>query len=146
MEVVERQVRPSDTLCPAEYRHGYESLSHRTGKPRRASVIFFRVAMRTVPEIAVELAKAHKEDDPQTTDVYFVEGVDDEVRLVEVSGSLSNGGPGEVLPFRFTAQPADGVPFPSVVVLLSPSEWDAVAHDKLKLPAGWDKARLKKVG
>jgi hypothetical protein len=102
--------------------------------------------MKTVPEVAVELAKAHKEDDPQTTDVYFVEGIDDEVRLVEVSGSLANGGPGEVLPFRFTAQPADGVPFPSVVVLLSPSEWDAVAHDKLKLPPGWDKARLKKVG
>jgi hypothetical protein len=119
---------------------------YRTGEPRCASVVFFRVAMKTVPEVAEEFAKAHKEDDPQTTDVYFVEGVDDEVRLVEVSGSLANGGPGEVLPFRFTAQPAEGVPFPSVVVLLSPSEWDAVAHDKLKLPAGWDKARLKKVG
>ena len=69
----------------------------------------------------------------------------DEVRLVEVSGSLGNGGPGEVLPFRFQAQPEKGVPYASVVVLLSPSEWEAVGKDELKLPPGWDKAKLKKV-
>ncbi len=97
--------------------------------------------MKTVPEIAEELAKAHVEDDPTTTRVYFVEGVTDEVRLVEVSGSLGNGGPAEVLPVRFNAQ--EGVPYPSVVVLLSPAEWDAVEKDKLKLPAGWEK--LKRV-
>jgi hypothetical protein len=27
--------------------------------------------MKTVPEVAVELAKAHEEDDPQTTVVYL---------------------------------------------------------------------------
>jgi hypothetical protein len=100
--------------------------------------------MKTVPEFAKELAKAHVEDDPKTTDVYFVEGVDNEVRLVEVSGSLGNAGPGEVLPFRFEAQPKDGVPYPSVVVLLSPAEWAAVKKGDLKLPPGWDK--LKRVG
>ena len=68
------------------------------------------------------LTKAHVEDDPKTTDVYFVEGVDNEVRLVEVSGSLGNAGPGEVLPFRFEAQPKDGVPYPSVRV--TPSSLD----------------------
>jgi len=101
--------------------------------------------MKTVPEVAEELAKAHVEDDPKTTQVYFVEGIDDEVRLVEVSGSLGSGAPGEVLPVRFSAQPEAGVPYPSVVVLLSPSEWDAVEKDTLKLPPGWDRAKLKKV-
>ncbi|MGO8996117.1 MAG: hypothetical protein ACLQVI_22630 [Polyangiaceae bacterium] len=99
---------------------------------------------KTVREVAEELAKAHKLDDTSTTAVYFEDGVDNEVRLVEVSGSLSNGGPGEVLPFRFT--PGEGVPFPSVVVLLSPSEWRALENDDLKLPEGWNKANLKKVG
>jgi hypothetical protein len=102
--------------------------------------------MKTVPEVALELARAHKEDDPQTTDVYFVDGVENEVRLVEVSGSLGNGGPGEVLPFRFNAQPEQGVPFPSIVVLLSPAEWGAVERGELDLPAGWERTRLKKVG
>jgi hypothetical protein len=49
-----------------------------------------------------------------------------------------------VLPFRFEAQPKDGVPYPSVVVLLSPAEWAAVKKGDLKLPPGWDK--LKRVG
>jgi hypothetical protein len=54
-------------------------------------------------------------------------------------------GPGEVLPFRFKEQPEQGVPYPSVVVLLSPAEWAAVEKDELTLPAGWEKTRLKKV-
>jgi hypothetical protein len=100
--------------------------------------------MKTVRDVAEELAEAHKKDDPLTTDIFFQEGVDNEVRLVEVSGSLGSGGPGEVLPFRFT--PGEDVPMPSVVVLLSPSEWSAVQKGELDLPAGWDKDKLKKVG
>jgi hypothetical protein len=46
---------------------------------------------------------------------------------------------------RFKANPKAGVPYPSVVVLLSPSEWDAVEKDKLMLPPGWEKSKLKKV-
>jgi hypothetical protein len=99
---------------------------------------------KTIREVAEELPKAHKEDDDSTTDVYFVDGIDNEVRLVEVSGSLGSGGPGEMLPFRFT--PSEGVPFPSVVVLLSPSEWTSAQKGDLKLPEGWDRAKLKKVG
>jgi hypothetical protein len=102
--------------------------------------------MKTVAQVAHELAKAHIEDDPNTTDVYFVDGIDNEVRLVEVSGSLGNGGPGEVLPFRFKEQPEQGVPYPSVVVLLSPAEWASVENGQLELPPGWEKAKLKKVG
>lgn len=59
---------------------------------------------------------------------------------------LGDAGPGEVLPFRLTAQPDAGVPFPSVVVLWSPSEWRAVEKDELKLPSGWERNKLKKVG
>jgi len=61
--------------------------------------------MKTVAQVAEELAKAHVAEDPQTTDVFYLEGIRDEVRLVEVSGSLGSGGPGEVLPFRFQPEP-----------------------------------------
>ncbi len=105
-----------------------------------------RAIMKTVHEVAKELAKAHIADDPQTTQVYFVDGISDEVRLVEVTGSLVSGGPAEVLPFRFQAQPDQGVPYPSVVVLLSPSDWEAVEKGSVKLPPGWERANLKKVG
>ncbi|MDP3277248.1 MAG: hypothetical protein Q8Q09_18810 [Deltaproteobacteria bacterium] len=103
------------------------------------------MTQKTVFEIAGELAQAHVEDDPQTTAVYYVEGVHDEIRLVEVSGSLGNGGVGEVLPFRFKPQPEHGIPFASVLVLLSPSEWTQVQAGTLELPQGWDLDKLKKV-
>ncbi len=101
--------------------------------------------MKTVPQVAEELDKAHVAEAPQTTEVFYLDGIRDEVRLVEVSGSLGSGGPGEVLPFRFQPQPEQGIPYASVVVLLSPSEWQAVGRGELALPHGWDKANLKKV-
>ncbi len=101
--------------------------------------------MRSVSEVAHELAKAHIAEDPQTSEVFFVDGVSDEVRLVEVSSAIGELGPGEVLPFRFQARPDQGIPYASVVVLLSPLEWRAVNDGALELPPGWDKAKLKKV-
>lgn len=57
-----------------------------------------------------------------------------EVRLVEVSGSVGSSADGEVLPFGFRAWPDQGIPYPSVVVLLSPSEWKRVQTGTLALP------------
>ena len=90
--------------------------------------------MKTVLEVARELAAAHRTEDPETQEVYVAEA-DDEVRLVEVSTSLEASG--EVLPFRFKARPDKGVPYPSIVVLLHPEEWAAVRAGKLQLPIGW---------
>jgi hypothetical protein len=101
--------------------------------------------MKSVVEVARELAVVHKQDDPATTDVFLAE-YPDEVRLVEVSGSLGATTPREVLPFRFAARPERGVPYPSVVVLLSPLEWEAVQRGELSLPSGWDRDKLQKVG
>lgn len=94
-------------------------------------------------DVAKELAEAHRQEDPETREVYLADG-QDEVRLVEVSGSLESSG--EVLPFRFQARPDQGVPYPSVIVLLSPEEWDALRAGKLSLPPGWgDPSTLKKI-
>jgi hypothetical protein len=101
--------------------------------------------MKSVFEVARQLAEAHKVEDPETTDI-FIAAANDEVRLVEVSGSLGASTSREVLPFRFNAQPEQGIDYPSVVVLLSPSEWDAVKRGELTLPSGWDRDTLEKVG
>lgn len=101
-------------------------------------------AMKTVFDVAVALARAHREEDPATTDVFVAEDAD-EVRLVEVSDSLVGSLQRDVLPFRFIARPDKGVFYPSVVVLLSPSEWAAVQKGELNLPAGWDKDKLRRV-
>jgi hypothetical protein len=90
--------------------------------------------MKTVLEVALELAAAHRNEDPETQEVYVAEA-QDEVRLVEVSTSLAASG--EVLPFRFKARPDKGVPYPSVIVLLNPEDWAAVRAGKLPMPFGW---------
>lgn len=95
-------------------------------------------------EVAADLARAHRQEDPATQAIYLAPG-EDEIRLVEVSGSL--GTAGEVLPFRFTARPDLGVPYPSVVVLLSIEEWNDLLKGKLHLPSGWgDPSLLTKLG
>jgi len=101
--------------------------------------------MKTVLEVAEQLAEAHRKEDPATTEVYVAEA-SDEVRLVEVSGSVTPTATYEALPFKFKARPDQGVYYPSVVVLLSPEEWEAVKRGELQLPSGWDRDKLKKVG
>jgi hypothetical protein len=90
--------------------------------------------MKSILEVAQELASAHLHEDPNTTGVYLADA-DDEVRLVEVSSAIAWSG--EVLPFRFTARPDQGIDYPSIVILLNPDEWDALKAGKLSLPKGW---------
>ena len=93
--------------------------------------------MKSVFDVATALAKAHKAEDPETKAIYLAKSSESsaEVRLVEVSGSL--GGAGEVLPFRFAPRNDLGVPYASVVVLLSSEDWARLERGELSLPAGW---------
>jgi len=92
--------------------------------------------MKTIPEVARELADAHRAEDPDTRSVFLARS-EREVRLVEVSGSVDSSG--EVLPFRFASRPDLGVPYPSVVLLLGEDDWRRVEAGELALPDGWGK-------
>lgn len=81
--------------------------------------------------VAKLLAGEHMSQDEGIREVYWAPAAN-EVRLVEVSGSV--GDTGELLPFRFSPDPPD-VPFHSVVILLSPGDWERVRAGDLKLPA-----------
>ncbi len=97
--------------------------------------------MLSIVDVAKDLADAHRKEDPDTQDVYLA-GNDDEVRLVEVSDSI--GTSGEILPFRFPAR--SGIPFPSVLIVVSREEWELLRQGRLKLPDGWGDAQsLKKI-
>jgi len=93
--------------------------------------------MKSLFDVATDLAKAHKAEDPETKAIYLAGGSESsaEVRLVEVSGSL--GPSGEVLPFRFPPRSDLGVPYASVVVLLSAEDWARLERGELFLPDGW---------
>jgi hypothetical protein len=86
----------------------------------------------SVEVVAKMLAAEHFDDDPNIVEVFWAPHPT-EVRLVEVTSSVSDKG--EVLPFRFTADPPD-VPYQSVVVLLSPSDWQR--RGDLDWPEGFE--------
>jgi len=102
--------------------------------------------MKSVDEVAKKLAKAHKKADPEIEQIYMIEDpAGAEVRLVEVSGSVGNTG--TVMPFRFGARPDLDVPYPSVVILLSPEEKVLLDRKELELPDAWGPSpRLVPIG
>lgn len=89
-------------------------------------------------QTADALAAAHRASDPSTSTImYFpAAGI---IRLVEVSASAPTTR--EILPFAFDA--ANGVPFPSVVILVSPAEWAEIQAGTLALPNGWNLATAR---
>jgi len=84
---------------------------------------------------ARSVAQSHRQNDPDTTEVWWSpDPALREVRLVEVSSSV--GCTGEVLPFRFGPDGA-AMPYPTVVVLLSPEEMRDLREGTLSLPDSW---------
>jgi hypothetical protein len=89
-------------------------------------------------ETARSLAKSHLESDEKTTKVLYYPPRPTEapvVRLLEVSGSCPTLN--EVLPVAFAADPDDAVPYPSVIILMSESDFAALRSAKLQLPPDW---------
>jgi hypothetical protein len=86
---------------------------------------------------AKKLATDHKQEDPQTAEIYlFPDAQLSDVRLLEISASAPRSG--DVLPFHFQARRDLGIDFTSTVILLSPDEWEDVLAGRLRLPDGWD--------
>jgi hypothetical protein len=94
---------------------------------------------RSINTVARKLASAHRKADKKTDTIKLLPTAQqDVIRLLEVSRAAPTTG--EVLPFRFAADAANGVDYPSVVILLSPEEWQRVEDGDLSLPAGWNLA------
>jgi hypothetical protein len=93
---------------------------------------------------ARRLAAAHQAADPETRHIFLnPDPAEREIRLLEVTGSAPTTR--ELFPFAFAERRDLGINFPSVVLLLSPTEWEEVETGKLPLPGGWDRNRLIEV-
>jgi len=86
----------------------------------------------SIQDVATMLANAHREEDPDLQAIYWVPH-ETEVLLVEVSRAV--GTTHKVMPFRFA--PTSDVEYPSVVVLLSPEEFEELREGGLRLPDSW---------
>ena len=89
-------------------------------------------------QIAQRLARAHREVEPEIVRIVRLLGhheaeLTEPVKLLEVNPGTSPSG---VVPIAFAADPPD-VPFATVVVEVTPSEYARIVRGELALPNGW---------
>jgi hypothetical protein len=89
-------------------------------------------------EIAKMLADAHRKVEPGISRIFRVvsdreQDADEPVKLLEVNPDTSPSG---IFPIAFNADPPT-VPFPSVVIEVTESEFEKINAGSLRLPDGW---------
>jgi phage FluMu protein Com len=91
--------------------------------------------------VAKELAKKHFQAEVGLQKIIRFSGAAEvEVRPIEPIKLLEvniNAIPSGVLPVSFGPAPASGIPYPSVIVEVSPEEYAKIQTQELKLPNGW---------
>ena len=99
---------------------------------------------KTKSETAEILAKAHLQVEPNLRHVFVLEPMNEEapdepITLLEVvEGTIERG----IEPIAFTADPARGIQYPSVIVEVSPREYDEIRNNRLDISShGWTLGR-----
>jgi len=60
------------------------------------------------------------------------------IKLLEVN---ENTVPAGVMPLAFAPLPASGIRYPSVIVEVTPEEYELIQKNELKLPKGWEQSQ-----
>jgi hypothetical protein len=93
---------------------------------------------RRVMEEAAALARAHYEIEPGLRAIYRLEGPDPDdlrIKLLEVNEQTVATG---IVPVGFPPHPASDLHFASVVIEVTPQEYEALQSKQLNLPDGWE--------
>lgn len=92
-------------------------------------------------QVAREMARKHYQAEAGLQSVFRLTGsAEVEVRpvepikLLEVNANTVASG---VLPVQFGPAPASGIPYPSIIIEVSPEEFEKIKTQELKLPKGW---------
>ena len=90
---------------------------------------------------AHHLAAKHYEIEPGMKGIYWVvssheEAVDvnEPVKLLEIN---ENTIPAGIQPLHFSAAPMSGIPYPTVIIEVTPNEFVAIENREIPLPEGW---------
>jgi hypothetical protein len=97
--------------------------------------------MSTRDEAARKLAAKHFQTEAGLTNIFRLTGPADAeggktepIKLLEVNTATPPSG---VMPLHFGPAPASGIFYPSVIVEVTPGEFEKIRTEELKLPAGW---------
>jgi hypothetical protein len=92
--------------------------------------------------VARQLANKHYEIETGLSRIYWVtaqsesgSGQTEPIKLLEVNQNTVESG---VLPLHFGPAPASGIPYPSIIIEVTPGELEKIRSHELRLPAGWE--------
>jgi len=92
-------------------------------------------------EVAKKLADAHFELEPGITRIFKLRGrpdaeasPDTPIKLLEINADTPPSG---IMPLYFGPVPGSGIPYPSVIVEVTPDEYEKIKVRELELPDGW---------
>jgi hypothetical protein len=94
-------------------------------------------AHKQLMEESAALARAHYEVEPGLQAIYRIEGPDPNgvrIKLLEINSQTFESG---IVPVGFPAHPASGLHFPSVVIEVTPQEYEKIRREEMRLPSGW---------
>jgi hypothetical protein len=85
------------------------------------------------------LAESHYKIEPEITQIFRIAGESetlpvDPIKLLEVNQSSIPSG---IMPLCFDAVPASGIHFPSIIIEVTPEEFEKIQTRDLPLPNGW---------
>lgn len=97
--------------------------------------------MLSKAEAARALARLHFQLEPELARIFTVCEMPEKeqlptspIKLLEVSASTIPSG---VMPLHFGPAPASGIPYASVIIEVTPDEFERIRRHELKLPQGW---------
>lgn len=97
--------------------------------------------MPTKDEEAMALAQKHYELEAGLTQIFRITGTaEPELRPVEPIKLLEvneNTVPSGIMPIQFRPSPASGLYYPSIILEVTPDEFQRIQNQELKLPNGW---------
>lgn len=88
---------------------------------------------------AHRLAQRHYDIEPFITEIRTItsqneQEPDEPIKLLEVN---ENTIPSGIMPLQFDPVPSSGIPFPLVIVEVTPEEYEQIKRHELALPDGW---------
>ena len=92
--------------------------------------------MSKIKSVAISLAESHVDIEPDIELVFWFPAAsesEDEIRLIEVSGSAIPSGTVHPVPFA----PTSDVPYRTLVADVTLEEWDKICNGEIELPQGW---------
>jgi hypothetical protein len=98
-------------------------------------------AMSDKDEAAKKLAQAHYDLEPGIVQIFQIRDRPElealptaPIKLLEVNTDTCESG---IIPIDFGPSPATGIPYPSVIVEVTPGELEKIRGRELSLPDGW---------